>query len=286
MERGIDRLRQAKAAVLAGVTLNQAYEAYSASKVLAAKTLIDYDRAMRRAFGAWRTLALVKITGGMVARRFDEVSQQAPVQANQMFRFLRALLGWAMWKYAQEDGTPLLAANLCEILTKLKRWNRVERRDRHIEPVSMRSFMGALEPCADDRKQRSAVKDLCALLTLTGLREQEGCGLLREDVDLDRRTIKVRDTKNGKDHKLPIGPWLTARLAARMQQAGPSRFVFPANNKCGHLKHHRKHVLAIAKASGVEFRLHDLRRTFATIVEHPPRPAVVRLHDQAAVEPL
>jgi hypothetical protein len=32
--------------------------------------------------------------------------------------------------------------------------------------------------------------------------------------------------------------------------------------------YHRKQVLAIVKTSGVEFRLHDLHRTFATIVNH------------------
>ena len=31
---------------------------------------------------------------------------------------------------------------------------------------------------------------------------------------------------------------------------------------------HRKDVLALCKQSGVEFRFHDLRRTFASIVNH------------------
>ena len=31
---------------------------------------------------------------------------------------------------------------------------------------------------------------------------------------------------------------------------------------------HRKDVLALCKQSGIEFRLHDLRRTFASIVNH------------------
>jgi hypothetical protein len=45
-------------------------------------------------------------------------------------------------------------------------------------------------------------------------------------------------------------------------------YAAPAPNNCGHLMYHRKHVLAIVEASGVEFRLHDLRRTFASIVNH------------------
>lgn len=41
--------------------------------------------------------------------------------------------------------------------------------------------------------------------------------------------------------------------------------VFPADNKTGHLLNHRLAILAICRDSGVEFRLHDLRRTFASV---------------------
>jgi signal peptidase I len=45
-------------------------------------------------------------------------------------------------------------------------------------------------------------------------------------------------------------------------------YIFPANNKYGHLKDHRKAIRQISKDCGVEFSLHDLRRTFASIVEN------------------
>ena len=268
MDRGLDRNRAEKAEKLAGVTLEQAYSAYVASKELAPKTRRDYERALNVACSPWRGLPFTKITGGMVSRRFDEMSTQGPAQANQMFRFLRALLGWAMWKYANDDGTPLLPGNPCEILTKLKRWNRVERRVRHLEPTQLKPFVQAIAPDQDDGDQLLATKDLCALLLLTGLREQEGCGLQWQDVDLKHRIIRVRHTKNHRQHSLPIGPWLAARLADRRGRMGISEYVFPAENQSGHLIYHRRHVLAIARAAEVDFRLHDLRRTFAGIVNH------------------
>lgn len=266
MERGIDRVQAARAQQMESVTLQEAYKAYIATKTLSPNTRYDYEKAMRLAFDDWRSEPLAKITGGRAKRRFDELSAKAPVQANQMFRFFRALCGWAMWQYAKEDGTPLMPANPCEILSKLKRWNHVQRRERHIEQSQMAAFINALEHHPDDCQQRRAVKDLCAMLVLTGLREQEGCGLRWADVDLDKHLITVRNTKNGKDHTLPIGPWLATRLQARRPEKNLPEYVFPANNKSGHLIHHRKHLLAIVKASGVEFRLHDLRRTFASIV--------------------
>lgn len=268
MDRGIDRNRVERAERAAGVTFEEAYKAYIASKPLAESTLKDYDRALRAGFGSWKDLPFAKITGGMVNGRFDELSKQGPAQANKMFRFLRALLGWAMWRYAKDDGTPLIPANPCEILTKLKRWNRVERRVRHVEPAQLRPFIGAIAHDPNDGAQLRATKDLCALLVLTGLREQEGCGLRWDDIDLERRVLTVRNTKNHRQHTLPVGDWLARRLSARRMEVGLSPYIFPAGNRSGHLIYHRRHVLAIVKAARVDFRLHDLRRTFASLVNH------------------
>jgi integrase len=268
MAHGVDHNRRAKVEKLTGTTLTQAYDAYVATKPLGENTKRDYERAMRIAFESWKETPIAQITGQMVLRRFEVLSETTPVQANQMFRFLRALLGWAMWRFAREDGTPLVPTNPCEILTKLKRWNRVNRRDRHVEPPQLPAFMAALAPDSEDSDHRAATKDLCALLILTGLREQEGCRLRWDDVDLDGRRLVVRHTKNHRVHTLPIGHWLAARLRARKTSTRGTTHVFPADNAVGHLRNHRKDVLAIGKAAGVDFRLHDLRRTFASIVNH------------------
>lgn len=268
MDRGIDRNRQQRAERLAGVTLEEAYGEYIKAKPLAPNTRHDYERAMSGIFRPWRQQTLTAITGGIVSRLFEEESRRAPTQTNRHFRFLRALLGWAMWKYARDDGTPLYPANPCDILSKLKLWNHVHRRERHIEQAQLRPFLETLALATDDHGQRRDVKDLCVLLLLTGLREQEGCGLRWADVDLDRRLLTVRATKNGKDHTLPIGRWLASRIAERRPLTGKSPFVFPADNAKGHLLYHRKDVLALVRVSGVDFRLHDLRRTFASIVNH------------------
>jgi len=47
-----------------------------------------------------------------VIKRFREHSKTTPTQANQSFRYLRALLNWAQEKYANSDGTyPVLPIN-------------------------------------------------------------------------------------------------------------------------------------------------------------------------------
>ena len=111
------------------------------------------------------------------------------------------------------------------------------------------------------------VKDFCAFVLLTGCREQEAAKLKWEDVDLDIGSVTFKHTKNHRTHTLPVGKWLKQLLIERKEGA-IEPYVFPANNKYGHLKNHRKSILSIRKLSGIEFTLHDLRRTFASIVNH------------------
>lgn len=247
-----------------GVTLDEAIDTYLTSRRLTAKTLKDYREAQRNAFGDWLRLPIKAISRAMIERRFDEWSERSPAAANRHFRFLRALLNFAMEKYSTPDGEPLIPSNPCNRLTALKRWHRIERRTRHIEPHQLNAWFAALEHQPEDSDHRNTVRDFCAFLLLTGCREQEAARLRWADVDLDAAKVTFAETKNHKTHVLPVGPWL-ADLLERRQGQRTSAFVFPADNRAGHLLNHRKAILAICRDSGVEFRCHDLRRTFASI---------------------
>ncbi len=246
-----------------GVTLEEAYRAYLASRDLTANTRNDYEKAMKLAFSDWRNKPIKAINRAMIERRFDEASQRGEATANRDFRFLRALLNFSMEKYSTPDGEPLIPSNPCNRLTALKRWHRIERRTRHIEPHQLKAWFAALEHKPEDSPHRNTVRDFCIFLLLTGCREQEAARLTWKDVDLDAAKVTFQETKNHRTHVLPIGPWLANMLEQR-QQDRTSPFVFPADNKTGHLLNHRLAILAICKESGVEFRLHDLRRTFAS----------------------
>ena len=268
MAGGVDHNQDRKRLEWQRITLNGAYEEYVAAKRFSDNTLRDYKKAIDKGFPDWKKKPVVEINRAMIERRFDQLSKTGPAQANQMFRFLRALLNFAMEKYSTAKGEPLIPSNPCNRLTALKKWHRIERRTRYIEPEKLRQWFAALEHDRTDPAQRNAVRDLCALLILTGLREQEGASLQWDDVDLTGKRITIRNTKNHREHVLPIGGWLAALLARRRLGTGLSAYVFPADNKEGHLMNHRKDVLALCKQSGVEFRFHDLRRTFASIVNH------------------
>ena len=247
-----------------GVTLLEAFEAFVQSRRLAPGTLNQYQTAMRLTFADWTGKPVRAITRTMVERRFEEASQRGQAVTNRDFRFLRAVLNFAMEKYSTPDGEPLISSNPCNRLTALRRWHRIERRTRHIEPHQLKAWFAALEHRPEDSDQRNAVRDFCAFILLTGCREQEAARLKWADVDLDAAKVRFPDTKNHRTHTLPVGPWL-ADLLERRQQGRTSPYVFPAENQSGHLLNHRKSILTICKDSGVEFRCHDLRRTFASI---------------------
>lgn len=269
LAKGVNLNRERRADRVRATTLTAAYADYRRSRTLTPNTLKDYDKAMRRGFADWTELPLTRISREMVERRFMELSEVSKSQANQMFRFLRAVLNFSMAKYHNADGDPLIPSNPCAQLSALKLWHRVERRTTYLQAHQLHDWMHALEHVPEDREHRKTVKDFCAFVLLTGCREQEAGKLRREDVDLVARTVTFHDTKNHRNHTLPIGEWLAGLLERRLAGlVAETPYVFPADNKEGHVKYHRKTILAIGRASAVTFTLHDLRRTFSTIVNH------------------
>jgi integrase len=262
--QGVNVNAEKQAEKLQGVTFAEAYQAFVKSRTLTANTLGQYERAVRLTFADWSGKPLTAINRAMIERQFEEASKRGEATANRDFRFLRAVLNFAMEKYSTPDGEPLIPSNPCQRLTALKKWHRIERRTRHIEPHQLKAWFAALEHKPEDSDHQNAIRDFCAFVLLTGCREQEAARLTWKDVDLDAGKVTFEETKNHRTHVLPVGPWL-AELLERRRQNRTSAYVFPAENKSGHLLNHRKSILAICKDSGVEFRCHDLRRTFASI---------------------
>lgn len=266
MARGLNPNQFKKDCAAKGVTLNEAYKIYIASKKRSETTLRDYDKAMRLGFHDWADKPLTAISRGIVESRFNLLSEKSAAQANQMFRFLRALLNFAKEKYASLDGEPLFASNPCDRLTVLQKWHVIPRRTRYLAPHQIKPWFEALDKLEHDTEH--TLKDFCIFVLLTGCREQEAAQLKWENVDLVGGTVSFVQTKNHKTHILPLGSWLKNLIIQRHKTHGAGVYVFPANNQYGHLKNHFKSVRTLGKISGVEFTMHDLRRTFASIVNH------------------
>jgi integrase len=118
-----------------------------------------------------------------------------------------------------------------------------------------------------DTPDPQLIRDYLVLILFTGLRRGEAAKLRWEWVDLDHRTLTIpaTETKNGHAHSLPLSDYLTELLTTRKH--ADSTYVFPGRGKTGHFTEPKKPIIKIRERSGVEFTLHDLRRTFITIAE-------------------
>ena len=64
-----------------------------------------------------------------------------------------------------------------------------------------------------------------------------------------------------------------AMLAGRREKVGQSPWVFPSERTGNHIVEVKSFIRRIVEASEVEFSMHDLRRTFATVAESLDVPA-------------
>lgn len=247
-----------------GVTLEDAFEAFVEDRrKLKPSTVAD----MRKAFGTlkWDTRKIASITPDMVLKRHGELGAASQARANLTMRYLRAVLNYAIEKYAQPDGTPVLLANPVRTLSKRRAWYTVKRRRTLIQDADLAAWFSAVEGL----KNRDA-RDYLLLVLLTGLRRTEAQELAWADVDLRGKTLTIPDPKNRQPHTIPLSRFVLDILKEREKQKAGD-FVFDTER--GRLSNLRYALAEVEKVSGVDFCVHDLRRTFATVAEKIDTPA-------------
>ena len=126
--------------------------------------------------------------------------------------------------------------------------------------------MAAVNGLSGKRRSERAdvVRDYLRFILFTGARRSEAATLRRKQIDLQARTFVFEDTKNREDHELPMSEPVWEILARRMDEGGDWAFPGETDGRIGEIRYWTNLVKA---NSGVEFTIHDLRRTFATIAE-------------------
>lgn len=260
----IDINEKSKADEYKKVTLKQAFDDMITTRKLTESTRYSYNRTMETVFADWKNTPIVAINKSMIITKFKNISNKSGSSANLYFRYLRAIINFAMEKYST-DTEPLILSNPCDTLRALRIWNPVRRRDRYIKPTQLKEFFTGLQISTTDRPQIQITKKQCLFILFTGCRDQEAARVKCKDIDFDEKTITFPITKNHHKHILPMGKWLYNFVKELCDGLKPDDYLFPANNRSGHIKDHRKAIKEISQACGITFSLHDLRRTFATI---------------------
>ena len=266
---GLNPLAEREHARLAQVTLEQAFDDFKrARKDLKARTLYDYERLLKVAFAAWQKRPIAAITKDLVVKRHTELGKASgEAYANLAMRFLRSLLNFALAHYEDGFGKPLLTENPVQRLTQTRAWYRSERRQSVIKVHQLPARYRAVEALRGDSGAfGDTVADYLLTLLFTGLRRQEAAQLTWETVDLKDRTLVIADPKNRQPFLLPFSNHV-AEIFARRKETTPGAYVFPGAGRGGYLIEPRNQIARVIEASGVDFTIHDLRRTFITVAE-------------------
>ncbi|WP_273427152.1 integrase family protein [Marinobacter sp.] len=265
---GVDPIREVKEKQAQRITLKDAFEDYLATrKNLKPNTLNDYHRSMREMFKDWQSKALKDISRDMVLSRHGKYGQRSPARADNGMRVLRAVFNHALQRYQDSSGKPFLAANPVDVLSHQRAWYKVEKRQSLIKDHQLKAWYDATM-----QLNTETTRDYLHLVLLTGLRRTEAATLTWDQVDFKEKTLTISDTKNSRIHRLPFTDAIEA-LLERRHKAKESPFVFPSDAERGHLSEPRTAIKRVSALSGVDFTLHDLRRTFITAAERLDIPA-------------
>lgn len=262
--QGIDPIANKIKSKAETVTLKEALEAYLLSRTLKPRTIQDIHQAFK-GLEDWHKKPLTSISREMISKRHRELGESSPARANLVMRYLRAVFNFAIAQYTDKDGQPFIADNPTKRLSQTRAWFRVDRRETVINPDQLDPWFKAVLSLSNE-----TARDYFLTVIFTGLRRTEAMNLKWSDVNLVRKTLTVRDTKNHRDHTLPIPDFLLDLLRARSEIA-QGDYVFQSNK--GRLQNLRYAQEEVIKNSDVKFSIHDLRRTFATIANSLDIPA-------------
>ena len=250
--------RKARDSVM-DITLSESLDDYLATNTkLKERTRKEYAYILNAKLADWMDKPIASITPMMVKKRYQQITDQAKTQGDLAFRVARIVINNALGLMEDAGATP--PPNPCRVLSRSKMWRGVVRKQTVIPPERLPDWWHAASNAAHNDR---AVAELFVFLLLTGTRKSEALNLAWRDVDLNRRTLLFRDTKNGKDHTLPIADHLLGILTERRKDRGTRAYVFETDR--GRVSNLRYFQDDVNEATGLWITPHDLRRTFLSI---------------------
>lgn len=264
-----DRQQQAK--VARRVTLETVFEQFLEARTLKPSTVKSYRQVMNAALGDWLKQPLSDLTKQKVGERHAKLTRNnGAAYADSAMRTLSSVWNYAEGRYEDVEGESLLPPNPVKRLSKTRTWNRPKARTSYIREHQLKPWFSAVEELRHEPwgTMGQTAGDYLTLLILTGMRATEAASLPWSQVDLEDRALRVTDTKNHQELHLPLSDYLCEVLTARRYNL-EGDYVFPGSGTGKHpyIIETRNHMRRVIKASGVEFRKHDLRRTFTTSAE-------------------
>lgn len=268
--QGIDPIAEKEKKQTLSTTLWQVFgEFKKARKHLNARTLYDYELVVKSKLGDWKDKPLANITRRMISERHQALGKKGSKNyADLTMRTLRSIFNFALARYTDDDGYPLIKDNPVTVLTLTRSWNPKKRRQTVIKRHQLPAWFEAVYDLKKPENQESfhIVADFLLVLLFTGLRRQEAAQLQWKNIDLKDRTLLIPDPKNHEPLTLPLSDFLIDLLTERKELA-VNGYVFPGRDGEGYLIEPKRQIQKVIDQSNVSFTIHDLRRTFITIAD-------------------
>lgn len=208
----------------------------------------DERRINRHILPKWGSHLVKSINRNDIAAFHAQLGRKAPYEANRILRLLSKIFELAgQWGFVDES-SPNPAKNI--------RLFKEEKRDRWLKPTEVPLLIEAIE-----QEPNKIAAQAIWLYLLTGVRKSELLQAKWEDIDWDRKELKIPDTKAGRIHYIPlIEP--AYELLKSMEHANNNPHILPGHIKGKPLVNISKPWKRICRKAKIEnIRLHDLRRT-------------------------
>lgn len=194
------------------------------------------------------TVPLHEVTTGELSALHAEIGKSAKVEANRVLELFRAIFNKAITWGAVPKATPNPASDFDKFAE--------QSRDRWVRPSEMPALVKAVEA-----EENVYIRAAIWLLLLTGCRRSEILRAKWQDVDWDRRELRIPETKAGPARTVPLSEPALSVLEEIPRQRNNAWIICGAH-KGKRLKGFAKAWRRIRKAADLEdVTIHDLRRT-------------------------
>lgn len=257
---GRDPVEEKRLDAVSGITLRQAMETYCASGRPRESTQELVRARFTSRLVVWLDLPLIRINEDMVERRFLDIGEETPADANITFRYFRVVWNFAKIRTEDSTGKAMLPDCPTRRLTKGKLWKPDIRRKRAVLPHQLPAFIQAVDALPDE-KARLFFK----FILHTGCRASEAAGLLRKDIDHRAGAVHFIGTKSrsNPEFSFPASRQLL-EVIRQAEEVGIGDYLFgdlAGNERDNPFAHE---VTLLSKAYG-KFGPHDLRRTYISM---------------------
>lgn len=212
-----------------GITLREALEAHIGERELRPTTVESYRDHMDRYLRRFRGRAVADITRQDARELLDELTRRhGRNAASGALRTLRAVINTARRIDESLGGNPVDAVRV------------PTPRRREVAELDVADFWRRT------KELTPVMRDLQRAFLLTGARRRTLLSVRREHVDLERRVLRFTHMKTGGGLLFPMGEWLAATLAARMEEDAPlvSPWLWPSpTSRPGHVVEPRRYGL-------------------------------------------